>query len=612
MKYTAVVSPSISGLEIRSLPNGVDFRFGPSTLAASQGVTMSNPSYTATIFADGVQVAQKVIPTHWYYSRWRYLASPQAIINTPKQLFDLGLIPPWQALVPGKSAKDPNWPMPGPMVIAPVYQPMGTTGERPDIGTFHEGTGIWLLGGKPDSMLAYDEALNTLPIYRIDERTGRFWDLLLHPKASVYGGNQQAPTTSQDYINPGPAQVSGQPGWEVAHHPEAAAGAFLATEDVYHLETLQATATQIIYWSAFHYYGGEIYATLPEGQTRGMAHSLRTLALVLICTKYYEDKFGPASKPLNSYAYWKQIADNQLAHITKVWMNSPVTQTFRAFPNAATFAPWQQDHLLNGLALLAWKFPEWRPLYQWAFGNLYNRCLHLPAYPGAYRLLLGPKFIVDQILDPSKLTMDQFYPDWPTMIRANLDLSINDPSGQAFNLTKAQAQALIDDPINSGDWMRANFYNMFIARNALALGAWLDQEGIVDLHTPYPQIQAIHAQQTAYAKKVWSTDVNQFQPNRQAAFAPVVLSPPSTTPPPTTELPMPVDLTPLNAAADALVALVPQVQSAVDNLEAQIVALQAASASGTVDPAAIAAIVTKLTSVKTGLAAAVTDAATPD
>lgn len=514
--------PAPPGFDIRALANGVDIRYGTSTDAASQGVANENPTYTATIFADGVQVAQKTIPAHWYYARWRYQHTPAQIKNTAQQLMDGGLLPPWGVLVPGKGAKDPNWTYGGPMVIAPVHQPMGDVAERPDIGTVNEGSGFWMGGGSEKSMLAYAEALNTIPIYRIDERTGRFWDLLLHPKASVYKGNQQAPTSSPDYINPGPVWVQGEPvvpGWEGAHHPEAGAAAFLSTEDPYHLETLQATATQIIYWSNFHYYGAETYATIGEGQTRGMAHPLRTLALVLICTKYYEDKFGPVPKPLNSYAYWKQIADNQLDHLTKVWMNSPVTQTFRAFPNVAAFAPWQQDHLLNGLSLLAWKNPEWRALYVWAFGNLYNRCVQLPGYPGPYQLRLGPNFVDGQILDPAKLTVSQFYPDWPSMISVNLHLAADNPNG-FYNMKQSEAQALLIDPTNGGDWCRANFFDMFIARNALTLGVWLDRQGIVDLHTPYPQLEAVFAQQDAYAKKVWGTDVNQFQPARQSALAP--------------------------------------------------------------------------------------------
>lgn len=518
MTYSTPVT--FPGVTTRVTPTSVIFEFGPSTAAASQGVPVQNLApYTAPILNNGAQVASYNVPTHWWYSRWRHQIAPAKIINTAQQLKDAGLVPPWGPIVPGKGGKDPLWAMPGPMVIAPVTQPMGTTGERPDIGTFNEGSGFGLNGGSLNSALAYAEALNTLPIYRIDERTGRFWDLLAHPKASVYGGNQQAPTTSPDYINPGPPSVQGQPGWEVAHHPEAGYVAFLATEDPYHLETLQATATQIIYWSNFHYYGAEPYATIGEGQTRGMAHSLRTLGLVLIATKYYEDKFGPVPKPLNSYAYWKQVADNQLTHITRVWINAPAAQRFRAFPNICAFAPWQQDHLLNGLALLAWKNPEWRPLYVWAFSNLYNRCLVLPAYPGPYQLRLGPTFVDGQIVDPATVTPSQFFPDWQTAINFNLDLSINDPSGGFYNLSKTQAQALKADPTNGGKWMTANTYDMFIARNALELGYWLDSLGIVDLHTPYPQLKTVRDQQAAYATKYW-TDPNNFQPARQSALAP--------------------------------------------------------------------------------------------
>ena len=523
--YSYPDGPVLPGLTVRITPNWIDFHYGTTTFAASQNVAQEHPTYTATIFADGVQIAQKTVK-HWYFARRRHLLTPQTIKNTGQQLYDAGLVPPWAATVPGKIAAPPaNWSFPDAMVVAPVFQPMGSAGERADIGTFHEGSGIFLLGGKPDSMLAFDEGLNAIPIYRIDERTGRFWDILTYPKATVYPGANNTNQSKPDYINQGPASETGEPNWEVAHHPEPAFVAFLATEDVYHLETLQATATQMFLGSNFHYYGAEPYATLTEGQTRGHAHSTRTLALVLIATKYYEDKFGAVPKPLNSYAYWKQVADNQLAHITRVWMNSPVTQTFRAYPQVAAYAPWQQDHLLNGLALLAWKYPEWRPLYVWAFYNLYMRCLHLPALPGPFQLRLGPTFIDGQIYDPAKLTVDQFYPDWPTMIGANLDLSINDPSGSFYLMSKAQALALKADPTNGGKWMEVSTYDMIIARNALALGVWLDRAGIVDLHTPYPQLEAVYAQQQAYAKEYWSR-TGSYQPNRQAALAPTISSPP--------------------------------------------------------------------------------------
>lgn len=65
----------------------------------------------------------------------------------------------------------------------------------------------------------------------------------------------------------------------------------------------------------------------------------------------------------------------------------------------------------------------------------------------------------------------------------------------------------------------------------------------------------------------------------------------------------------LKTATDAIAALTPRVQAAVDTLEAQIAALKAVPAGTGIDATALAAVVTKLEAARNGLAAAVEDAA---
>jgi hypothetical protein len=148
-------------------------------------------------------------------------------------------------------------------------------------------------------------------------------------------------------------------------------------------------------------------------------------------------------------------------------------------------------------------------------------------------------------------------------------------------------------------------------RQVMAEADHLEKLGLTKLATLYPEFAACRDRMQSMVLKWEAKAPTNTIASRMSAVsvaAPLPPPPPPTQPPgvpPVTN----VDLTSLTAAADALVALAPQVQTAVDNLEAQIAALKAATSTGNVDPVAIAAIATKLDGVRSALKAAVDDAA---
>lgn len=553
------------------------------------------------------------VPIHYWGSRVVDFKGPVTIKRSPADLVAANLMFPFGD-TGARINTVPNYTFAGPMDNAGVTKYMPTTGERPDIGMVCDPSALFMLTGKPESMLAWARANDTCPHHFRDETTGKPVDLIKYPAANCYQGNQGSPR--MDLGVPTPTSNGYQEwggGWtpQQAHFNEMGSYlSYLATKQTHFLENVQYNANFTVLADAY-ISGGRKIATV-YGELRGIAWAFRNLFMAHAATLDAEN-LGILPDSCHPSSYWKTILDNQLAYYTATYKNDPKNDYFRLVSGGTRFGPWQVDYMLTSLAFgVLTGHSDWVPFYLWALKNAIDRTSGKSGYPvgwgGAYYLNTCP-WVKNADGTWNQGAFDASKPfDW----YGSFLFQQNDPNGA--RPTDAQIAALKLDQFNGGKAITGNEYLM-TTRAVIVMAMYLDKLGLAPVRATYPDLDLCFANVDRMVRAYGAMNAR-ASVVLDAASVPSELPPPPVTPPPT-EIP-PVSspgndpLAPLKAAADSLVAIVPQVQAAVDNLEAQIAALQAAAASGATVPSAdISAIVAKLNGVKTGLSAAVTDAATP-
>jgi len=597
--------PGMPGFFVYIRPDEIVFRLG---VVWDKSITPANLGpYTATIFADGVQVASYPIQTHYWFAQWMHYIAPDDVVRTPQQILAQGLFLPYGKIGTKLPAASTN-KYTGPFSLAGIAANMSTTGERGDIGFTNEWGGNAFVRGETGPVLEAAKGAFAVSMFLTDETTNKPVNMIQWPLANTLWAKQY------NWIGP---LTTGVANFDTGHHPEMGALAYLLTKKLRHLETIQHAATNSFLGTPFYtnLYGGKPPKFfVGAGQTRSLAWAMRSALLAWKCTQLAEQE-GPLPDYLLPSSYWDAILEQQRQWFVKYFQNDPAIQTFRMHPSEAGPAQWQQNYWLIVLALFAMWRPEWRDYYLWALKPLLMFTSGKYGWPQAcpvpYRVDLGPNFKDDEGLNFLSGRGSEFF---GTMKEVWDNFAQQVISGaNTHNMTAAQIQALQADPANGGAFLNWDGYGPLSSRAALACAVHLDRNKIVDVSSVYPELEEAFSIQDAMAMKYLAAgNMNGAMPARisinPGASLPI---PPPTNPPPTQPpgVPMPTDLTALQADVDAIVALVPQIQTAVDNLELQISALKAASSSGTVDATAIAAIVTKLDGVKAGLKAAVDDAA---
>jgi hypothetical protein len=302
-------------------------------------------------------------PKHYWAGRWRLQTAPRPRVRTVESLIRAGLVPAFEAT---GATGQPGRPY-TPMGMADVSPAFGMTGGRPEIGLFPAWTTEFLATGSDvawQRVVANAEACATVPWHWRDE-TGQIFNIDRHPDWAIDGRFAPAdktPTlpTTRDPLRANP---------EDAHQPQLSYVAYLITGDPYFLEELQCQANWHM-WS--HGSTNGLGLLFPGAQVRGLAWTLRQVALAAVATP------DPVPSWLLPREYFQRKLENNRRWFAEQTVDSidPVAQTFH-FPwivDLKNVAGWQEDFISLVLAqIVRMGFTAWRPIYDWACGNLIAR-----------------------------------------------------------------------------------------------------------------------------------------------------------------------------------------------------------------------------------------------
>ncbi len=389
-------------------------------------------AYTVTIFRGDQQIARVEVPTHYWFSRWRWQSAPRPVVADVGNLIGQRLLPPYDRaggvlkdnLVstcvplppnPGRppskklvctTTNQPIWvpstTMPSVMTTHTPYTVMGLagvepymprTGERPDIGLVTESQAQYICTGASaplNATMAQAEASGTVPWHMRDENTGAPINFRTYPRANWYWDSRVGSPwvkTVESPITP-----------DSAHQPALAYVPYMLTGDPYFLEEMQFAST-------FNW--GTIPPNYRPGipQSRSFAWSMRTLAQLARVT--------PSNVPswLLPQSYWRGFLDENRVMLETVYVgaSSPVRSMFRstadiessrdegaAAPGGTWIDPWQDEFVASVMGwILSMGFNDWQYAYDWKMGTDVARTSTtsgwVRAYATPYRVILRPE-----------------------------------------------------------------------------------------------------------------------------------------------------------------------------------------------------------------------------
>ncbi len=381
------------------------------------------------------------------YRRGRTGPFPK-IVKTPAELVTARLVLPYDRANALRPDSYPTYSYkPGEYASVGLTAYMGQTGDRGDIGLVTEAVADWLAGGSPNNMLAQAEAHGSVPVHQTIDR--RVIDVFKHPLASVdIRGAKPHFDISAAEVKP-----------DTPHYPALSYVPFLATNDLYYLAELQFAATYHICGTAVGYAQGK--GILFPWQQRGLAWGLRDVIAAYIATMEAE-KAGPLPEPLLPSSHWKQIIDNNVAFLTKEFVNSPnpLIQEMGfvgCFPGELQYvAPWQQDYLSMVLGWAVWtgKVPQLRALYDFQIRQAVKRAtgpLRSQAIQYNWPNGIGATWAESLAKNGKAATADGHYPAafvsgvpvYPAYLRAALRVAVRNRvqgSDEAFAYADAEAK----------------------------------------------------------------------------------------------------------------------------------------------------------------------------
>lgn len=480
------------------------------------------------------------VPGHWWNARATDRTNcPLKIIRTPAQIiaanrmFPYGntgcKILPLPALVPYTPMGSSN---------ITIYMP--TTGERSDIGLITDPSAVFMLGGAPDTMLAWAQSNDSCPLHFRDEATGKPIDLIKYPQANAYDlpQKQGSPFLVKGPPDPQAPQYSKfGGGWtpQQAHFCEMSYIAHMATDDAGFLESLQYNTNFTVLCDASH---SSAAGAIISGETRGIAWTLRLLFMAHVATQGAEAA-GTLPNSCHPSSYFKTLLDNALAYYSKVAAD-PNNQTFRLIGEFARFSPWTVDYLLTALAFgVLTGHSDWAPLYLWCLGNVIARTNGTSGYPPgfgtSYRLSCYPLFTVTNDLGTFPTTdADTSKPQFTW--KQAFDALVDDPE---VNVSQAQHDALAANPLNGGVGLIPAYSEyMMTTRAVLVMADYLDKKGLAAVRATYPDLDTSLANAERMFRSVGTVNARVSVVSDPSA-PPVILPPlpPPAEPPPPVEPP---------------------------------------------------------------------------
>jgi len=412
------------------------------------------------------------VPAHWWHAQWTFRPAPITVKRTPAQLVaanrmfrfgDTGC----------RVGGDPGFKYSGPMDSAGITKNMPQTGERPDIGWTTDAVAVWMLGGSPNSMLAWAQAADSVPINYVDDKTGKPIDLTVYPNANNYPspGAQGRPWIAGGAGN----------GWDadISHFPSMTYAAFETTHDIGFLHNLQHAANFSSIDDAYSC-SPTVGAVVNFEQTRQLAWGFRNLFEAHIATKDAE-ALGILPPDLHPSGYFKRLLDNNLKFYSSQ-MKEPRRQTPRLLGPLWHYSPWQVDYLLTSLAFgVLTGHGDWTQLYLWVLGNAVARTSNKSGYPPGlgtlYRLNSVRGGDANTNPNPTMLTWAQVAPEM-----------MNDTEAR---LSQAQIDALARDPLNGGvPLANPDGGYMMTTRAVLVMADHLDKSGLAPVRASYPELDA--------------------------------------------------------------------------------------------------------------------------
>ena len=334
---------------------------------STHGVAAHRTSpYTATITKQGVTVATRAVPQHWWYARWRYQSSVRPVVRPPATLKARGWIPNFGTqglfgLPPNTNSISWGGPMSAPRdaVLGAFSNAMGAAGDNPQIGFLTEYAADYVINGSPASLTSLrteGEWCGNWCIHVRDDATGAVLDVRngkLRYKGD--GGTINSAPRVDPSANPSFVDVEGSHFYPCANLP------WLLTDDPFILEELQFGCNWQILFDAYHRTGQGLEGLDYPGQTRQFAWGLRDLfQLAASC---------PASVPtwLRPRSYWQSCIDDNKEFALR-YVNSParIQARFRTWTRSDMNGAWQSAWL-NAVVGMSVRqgFSDWKTVFEW-------------------------------------------------------------------------------------------------------------------------------------------------------------------------------------------------------------------------------------------------------
>lgn len=472
-----------------------------------EGITAGNimTPFTIEAFdANGNPVADHLgrtvvtAPTFWWGARYCFHTGYRPFVKAMADLVAQRLIAPRGTNgIPGTfGAKDfSKFKFINPMDLAGTEAGGGTTGERDDIGDETEiAANAQINPGDPvaiAALLAWGDASMTWPHHWRDDATGAPINKVTYPHANNYGWPkpdsryQGSPDifTSWDIFN---AQGQNQSGVtpDTAHLDSLCDILYHLTGDSRYLEELQFTAMFCLIINNQAFNGKSVTGT--SGGTRSMAWAQGAVFKARCATREAE-KNGTLPPWLLTLSMFDELLANDKAFYENWTLGTSLGCTvFHFIPGSGAQEPWQGNFM--GVEMLMGVIQgnsQFKQIAEWAAMDAINWAKSVPAFcdPYYYRCFI-PSTTLDQngtFTTKEKAPDDLFYPDIGTSFVAWAlgDIAAH-PNGGG-QLSAADLNKLLVDPLNGGTCVQQNGDYVNYRRGTVALAAYAHSLGVVDL-----------------------------------------------------------------------------------------------------------------------------------
>lgn len=475
---TVVLDTPIAQYDIQALPDGNFVAMFGTVWSGESAARHLGPHHIDLFDASGAAVLHADLRAHYWNSRVPLRSKPITIARSPAELVAAGLMFPFGD--PGVPVTPcANYQYWGAFSAAyagiTVYMP--TTGERPDIGLVTDPEGEFMRTGRAGPMLAWAQCGTDFPWFFYDEKAANFLDLTVFPQADCFDlpGYQ----SDNPYCWKGPRDPkSGYPMFgggmqpQLAHQATLAYIAGAATKDLTFLSVVQAEAQFAIISSE--------EASKPDGivihgEWRGTAWGHGHLFKAIRLTQDFESR-SPLPPRFRSSAYFLELNKSTL----KYWSAQMTTDVAIASgvcmeAGATVVGPWQQNYWLMVLAfgMLTGRI-EWLPFYLQMLKFTVDMYSGITGFPPGY----GTPYYIDLRDDAGVAISDgkTLFANFLLNELRNQKTAADQGASYDPQVTQAQFNALMKDPLNGGVAMVGSDYNQS-GRAVMVAADYLDRNG---------------------------------------------------------------------------------------------------------------------------------------